>query len=523
METQQLQAIRRYIDMLMRRKVLIISFLLLGCTAGLVVYLLQPKIYQSTSLLSYKQQKINPTQMSPDQQEQIRDIVSTLSQIITSRTNLERIINEVGLYQEARKNLPMEDVIDTMRRNIEITPSKQGDTFVITFMGSNPRQVVQVTNTLAAGFIDENLKYREERASETSAYIADELDMAKNILDRKEAVMRDYKLKYYNEMPEQRATNMARLIALQQQYQDKQESIQDLERTRVLIQDQIIVRKQLLAAADQQSAARSDAGSAPPESDRAKLERLRRELPLLQQRYTERHPTIIQIKSMIARLEQAVAAAPLDQPEEQAPVNIAEPVDHVVAEFQLQLKDIALNIEELAKEKETIKKQIDQYEQWVAAAPVREAEWSSLTREYGELKRHYDFLVAQNLQARSALNLERTQKGSQFKIEDPARMSEKPVKPDFLKIMGLALLAGCGLGAVLAFGLEFFDTSCKHPDELQSSSGLEVICVVPLVVLPREKRRALMIDVALAVVVSSYGLVLVGALIYLWSKGKIII
>ncbi len=463
--------------------------------------------------------------MSPEMQGHIRDIVSTISQIVTSRTNLERIINDVGLYRQERRNMPMEDVIERMRANIVIRTSDRGDTFHISFMGSDPRQVVRVANALAAGFIDENLKYREERASDTSAYIADELERAKTVLDRKEMGMRDYKLQYYNEMPEQRATNVARLIALQGQHQSKQESIQDLERTRILIQDQIAARKQLLESALQQAALLAD-GSAPPESNRARLQRLRSELPLMLKVYTEQHPRVIHAKKVIAWLEQAESESsppPADAETADGLEAVAGEVDQIIVDLQLQLKSISLNIDELIREKETIKNQIEQYEQWVAAAPVREAEWSSLTREYGELKRHYDFLVSQNLQARSALNLERTQKGSQFKIEDPARLAEKPVKPNFLKIMAIALFFSTVLGGALALVLEFADTSFNDPDELRSFARMEVVCTAPLVALPREKRREMWKAVVIAALYTGYAAALAGGAVYLWSSGRIII
>jgi polysaccharide biosynthesis transport protein len=59
--------------------------------------------------------------------------------------------------------------------------------------------------------------------------------------------MRDYKLKYYNEMPEQLVNNMNRLSALQVQYQNNQTSSHELERTRLLVQEQISTRQDFLA------------------------------------------------------------------------------------------------------------------------------------------------------------------------------------------------------------------------------------------------------------------------------------
>lgn len=539
MDPKQRRQIKKYLNLVVRRKWLLIACILLGASAGLSAYLVQPKIYASNSLLSYQQQKVNPAKMSPDIEAQIRDIVSTLSQIVTSRTSLEKIIEEVGLYKEARQTLPMEDVVERMRKNIVITPSKQGDTFNITFSGNSPNQVARVTNMIAAQFIEENLKYREERASETSAYTEDELEMAKNMLDRKEAVMRDYKLKYYNEMPEQRSANMSRLIALQEQYQNRQESIQDLERTRVLIQDQISARKQLVEENTKLKAELKAEKKVVPEEeedDVDKLVRLKTELVYLQERYTEEHPAIKRIRRLIAHLETTLPQDSLDKAASQVPAEkvVTEPeagvdteggeqrFDEVVASYQIQIRDIGRNIEELNQEKEDLLELIKQYEQWVAATPVREAEWAALTREYGELKRHYDFLVSQNLQARSALNLERKQKGSQFKIEDPARVPVKPVKPDFMKILGIALLVGTAAGGALALGLEFLDTSFRDPEELEEFSGIDVICLVPQMELSSEKRHRLLFTVLGTLFFGLWAAGVVLAFLYFWKQGRII-
>ena len=174
METQQIQQIqniKQLVDIAGRRKAVIVSSILLSIAMGLGVYLIQPKVYMSTCLLSYQQQNVNPAKMSPEMNTKIKDVVSTLTQIISSRTSLEEIINSEGLYKKERENLPMEDVIETMRRNINIIPSKDGDTFSISFTGSNPSKVVRVTNSLSSRFIEENMKYREERASETSCFL----------------------------------------------------------------------------------------------------------------------------------------------------------------------------------------------------------------------------------------------------------------------------------------------------------------------------------------------------------------
>ena len=508
METQQIETFKQLVDVAGRRKAVIISSILISLAIGLGVYLLQPKVYMSTCLLSYQQQDVNPAKMSPEINTKLKDVVSTLSQMITSRTSLEEIINTEGLYKKEREKLPMEDVVETMRRNIDIIPSREGDTFSISFTGSNPNNVVRVTNSLSSRFIEENLKYREERASETSTYTKDELAMVKEMLDSKEAVMRDYKLKYYNEMADQRTSNTERLIALQTQYQSRQDSIQNLEQTRMLLRDQINLKRQELANRSSDANQSTGGGkTAQAGGGFETLEQLQAELKSLQGRYTEQHPRIKSLKRKIANFDKTIVGNQ----------GAGETLD-----IQNQMNEIGVNIARMKNEREEIKELIKQYEQWVAAAPVREAEWSALTREYGELKRRYDFLVAQNLQADSALNLERKQKGSQFRIVDSARTPEKPVKPVFLKIMGIALLVGCGLCAVLIFGLELLDTSFRDPAKLEETFKLEVICSVPPLPLKKETDRQRIMTTAGTTFFIACGTAIMLAIVFFWKQGRIV-
>ena len=107
--------------------------------------------------------------MSPDM-SRFQEIVGTVSQQITSRTSLESLINQFDLYKDLRSQLPMEDVVDIMRnKHITIRAGPQsGNTFEVSYQGRIPRTVLLVTNALAAKFIEENIRCREETVSETS-------------------------------------------------------------------------------------------------------------------------------------------------------------------------------------------------------------------------------------------------------------------------------------------------------------------------------------------------------------------
>lgn len=527
MDQEQQRQIKKIADIFLRRIKMIISFFLVGIIAGLLVCIKTPKVYESQALLIYQKQKVNPTAMSPDVQAKLGEMVSTVGQQVTSRKNLEKVIKQYNLYPAMVKSQPMEDVVQGMRSRIQIRQQK-GDTFKVSFEGGDPKKVMLTTNALAAMFIEENLRYREEKATENLAYIQDELSLAKEGLDEKDAAMRDYKLKYYNEMPEQRQANLSRLTSLQGQYQANQNNIQNLEQTRLLVLEQISTRKDLLA----QLAEKRGSDLAELAADNYKqgdpvyeLAALKSALESLRAKYTDEHPDVKRLKNRIKKMEEnqgPEAGGAVKRKGGNAAGSLTA-YDPQLDNLERQLKEIEFNLARLKDDSEDIRKNIEKYKKWVEAAPVREAEWSALTRDYTELKKHYDYLVSRSLAAESAETLERRQKGSQFKIVDAAYYPDKPIKPDFRKIMVLAVAAGLGLGGGIAFLLGFLDASFRDPADLEAYLSLPVACSIPFIDTPaerkKEKIKSLIWTTAFAV--SFVAIIAWGG--YLWQKGYIII
>lgn len=525
MDIKQRQLLKKYVDLIIHRWLLISVCLLLGITLGLGYYIYVPKTYQSMALLSYESQQIGPGKMDPEQGRlRLQDSLATLRELVTSRNSLEKVIQQFSLYEEARKKLPIEDVIEMMRKDIDIKPQPKGDIFSVAFQGGEPQKVVRVTNGLAALFIEENLKYREERATETSQYTEKELALSKKVLDEKEQQMRDYKLKYYNEMPEQRQSNLTQMQTLIKQNQETQTAILELERTKVMAQEQARMQQQLSTL----SGASSSAGNAPPphaETDAERLQRLKTYLSQLQGKYTEKHPDVWRTKQMIAQLE-AKGVGPVPQAANgkvDGPSRGALAASLEGQRLLAQIKQIDLNIEQLRQTQANLPAQIAQYQRWIDAAPIREAEWNSLTRDYNELRRHYDQLVSNNLQAQSAENLERNQRGSKFKIVDSARVPDKPFKPNFLKILLVAVAGSLGISVGTIFLLDFIDTSFKDVGELEEYIGVPVVCAIPFVERDSEIRRDRFVLLISLTLVCLYAVGLMIALAFMWYKGMIIV
>jgi len=242
----------------------------------------------------------------------------------------------------------------------------------------------------------------------------------------------------------------------------------------------------------------------------------------LQTKYTDMHPEVRRTKQQIEQLKaKGVKASRGSLGGNSSRGSIAAALES--EKIQTQIKQIDLNIEQLRKEQAKLPELIAQCQKWIDAAPVREAEWNILTRDYDQLRRHYDQLVANNLQAQSAENLERNQKGSKFKIVDSARLAEKPFKPNFLKILLVAVVVSLGLSVSWVLAMDFIDTSFKDAGDLEDFIGVPVICSIPYIEKPEEIHKQKLVMLISFVGIGAFALILITVFAVLWTKDMIII
>ena len=477
--------ITKYIDMAIRRKWWIIIPFLLSLLGGLTYALKAPKIYEAETLILVQPQRVPQEYVRSVVSTSVEDRLRTITQQVTSRTNLEKIIKQYNLYNDTRNHLLMDDKVAIFRKMITVNVSHRGrrneaSAFSISFRGTDPKIVAEVTNTLASNFITENLKLREAQALGTSSFLADELNSVKKKLREKEEELKQYRIKYMGGLPEQLQTNLSILERLQAQLDQYNENLRDAENRKILLQQQI---------AEAATSARSRVGvgsQAAATQQEDELQSLKNQLALLESRYTENHPDVIRLKKTIERLEASKSAETPASSSEQTP---RAPVVQVDQTLKRQLEETNLEIKRLKSEITDLTAQIKLYQKRVEDTPKREQELLSLNRDYNNLRELYNSLLNRKLEAEIAVSLEKKQKGEQFRVLDPAKVPSRPIKPDMRKIALMTLVLGLGLGGGLAYLVEMMDTSFKDPEEVEKELGLPVLLSLPIRYTERELRR----------------------------------
>src|ERR1051325_2739281 len=461
-----------YLRILWRRKWLIIlPFLLTSIGTYLVVKRL-PNLYRSETTILVVPQRVPDSYVRSTVTAPIEDRLRSISEQILSRSRLQKIITDYGLYIVERANEPMEDVVERMRKTIAVETVK-GDAFIVSYTCADAHVAQIVTQRLASEVIEENLRDRVVLAEGTSEFLETQLEDARQRLIDHEKKLEAYRRQYDGELPSQLEANLQITHNAETQLQALMDSI-SRDRDQKLLQERLLADLQMPDAAPAPSAA---ARIDPLETARANLAEL-------QLRLTPNHPDVMRAKRTVRELEEkrADASSQPGPPADGAPrtSSTATPQSNRVKELRLAVENLSQAIAQKQVEQRRLTDVIATAQRRIAAVPTRQSELSDLMRDYETLQKTYTSLLTRREDSKIAAELERRQVGEQFRILDPAREPEKPISPKRAQLDALGAIAGLLLGFGLTGLLEYLDSSLKTEDDVVQALMLPVLALIPL-------------------------------------------
>lgn len=475
-QIQQIQ-IEDYIEIILRRKWFIIIPFILSIIGIISTLTSIPPMYKSTTLILVEPQKVPESYVKPTITIDIGERVNTISQQVMSRTRLESIIKEFNLYPMEKKRLTPEEIVELMRNNIEIgikedARRKDLSSFTISYSGNNPETVRNVTSRLASLYIEENLKVREQQAEGTTEFLDGQLQGLKSGLETQEAQNKAFKEQFMGELPSQLETNLRTLDRLQLALQTTNDSLRGAEERKIIIEKQ-------LTDIDPNAIVNTGAGGT-VDPLRSRLATLQTELTQLSAIYTDKYPDIIRLKNEISDIEKELQVGkPKEKDHETKSKTQVVRGNTLYNILSNQLMDINSEIKNLKNKQKDITKDITIFQGRVERTPTRELQMSALIRDYENTRLNYQNLLNKKLDAQLSENLEKRQKGEQFKILDPANLPSKPFNSDVKKVVFIGSALGLGIGFGLVFLLEYIDGSFRKPEDVYATLGLPVLTSIP--------------------------------------------
>jgi polysaccharide chain length determinant protein (PEP-CTERM system associated) len=499
-EKEEGMAIRReltledYVAILRRRSWLIIVPAILGATGGYILSLELPKKYISHTTVLIEQPSVPDSYVKPVVSEDLDQRLASMGEQILSRTRLQHLIEQFGLYRKDAMRVPTEQMVERLRKSIRVTPlspmagtrSRDLPGFSVDVTMGEARLAQQICTEITSMFMEQNLGARQQQAEDTTQFLAKQLEEAKVKLDDQDAKLAGFQSRHIGELPEDEKTNLTLLTGMTPRVEAATQALNQAQQDKAFTESLL---SQQLAASE------STKESKNPQTPEQQLRDLQNQLQSLQGHYTENHPDIVRLKSDIAELQQKLGdasahdqAQPNDQNGQGGRATINEPPE--MRQLRARLQQIDLTIRQRAREREELQRQIKILESRIQSSPMVQQEFKALTREHQTVLDFYNDLLKKRIESQMATELERRQQGEQFRVLDPPILPEKPSFPN----RPLFGLGGLGAGLVLGVGMaeifELRDKSMWTKEDVEFYLRVPTLVLIPSVDSAAWKRKA---------------------------------
>ena len=295
--------IQEYAALFIRRKWLIIFSILFILFAASVYCVVAPEQFKSSTTILVIPQKVPEGYVRSTVSIRIEERLATIRQQVMSRTRLTAVMEELGIYKEERMKNPVEKIIEGMRKRIDIQV-RGNDAFTLSFVHGNRQMAMLTASRLASFFIDENLKAREQQAVGTSEFLDSQMQETKKKLELQEEKVKQYKMRFMGQLPQQIETNLSMLRGLQDRYRIITDSIRSAEDRKVFLETQASsLERSTQAVVATEGGGEQTITVDPAQALVTELAAKRARLANLSAKYTDIYPEVQRARQEVTQLE----------------------------------------------------------------------------------------------------------------------------------------------------------------------------------------------------------------------------
>jgi succinoglycan biosynthesis transport protein ExoP len=357
----------------------------------------------------------------------------------------------------------------------------------------------KVANELVTLILNEDIRSRTSRASETTQFLVRESNRLQQEMMKIDKTLSDFKLQYTDALPERIPFQMSALERAETNLKDIDREIGNLSESKRMLALELSLR----------NAALTTEGNGQNNPLRT-LEMLQTELMQKSAIYSNSHPEIKALKSQIEAMEKQLKSfVP-----ENADTSAMPPEE---------LKKLDLNSRIVAEKMDTIERQLKLYGTQKASvmaaiadltrvlslAPDVQINLAVIERQREGIQKSLEEISNKLAEARLGEQLEKDQQAERFQVIEQPLTPQNPVRPNRMKIMTFGfLLAGlAGMGSVA--GLEILNQSIRTSNDINKALNRYPLVVIPYITTQQEGRRKVgrfVLAMILAVVFGILGL-----------------
>jgi polysaccharide chain length determinant protein (PEP-CTERM system associated) len=460
---------------------------------GVVVVFKIPDQFEASARIFVDTQSIlKPLMAGLTVQPNVQQQVAMLSRTLISRPNVEKLIRMADMDLKASTKGEQDALVDRLSKEIQIKNTGRDNLYSLSFKDSDQEKAKRVIQSLVSIFVESSLGASRKDTDSAKTFLNEQIRQYEAKLEEAEARVKEFRLKNIEMQSPDGKDAATRVGELSRQLQQARLELREAENARDSAKQQLAAERNQSTSLVTQSLMQESAVSvATPEID-GRIEAQKRNLDALLQRYTERHPDIVSTRRLLKQLEdqkeqevkelrKAALANAAPTQRAQTTSLAAQEMSRLLAGAEVQVASLKARVAEFSARHEAARESLK-------TAPQIEAEAAQLNRDYAIIKKNYEDLVSRKQSAVMSGELDVASGVADFKLIDPPRVTPKPVSPNRLALLPLALIAAVGVGLAVAFVASQLRPVFSDPQELRSKTGLPMLGVISMSLSDAERR-----------------------------------
>ena len=378
----------------------------------------------------------------PDDSLTLRKLVASPAAWVTGWFKPSR----PGELPQADETRTQSTAIDRFLSQLTVSPVRNSRLVDIRFQSPDPALAASVANTMAKGYIEQNLEFKFLSSKEASDWLGQRLAEQRKQVDASEQALQRYREQTDSVSLEERQNIVVQKLA------DLNAAVTRAKTERIQKEaayDQIRTLQNDRSALDTLPAIISNAFVQQQKSELADLQRQQAQLS---EKLGPRHPDMAKLGLAIQNVEAKIQG-----------------------EIGKVVQSMRNDYEQTLAQEQSLTNALEQQKRDALALNRAGIEYGVLSRDAASNRQIFESLMQRTKETGISGEL----KTSNIRIVDAAETPRAPATPNARNNMLLALLGGATLAIGLAMFFEYLDNRIKSPEDLKQHLGLPFLGMVP--------------------------------------------
>jgi succinoglycan biosynthesis transport protein ExoP len=440
--------VRFYLGLLWRGRYVIASTAVVGLVLGVIAGFVQTPEYRATTMLQIEPPTptgltVTDALVGGGNYWQHADFYNTQFKVLTSKGMAEKVVDRLKLKDQQ----PFQGSSDPgglFMAHVAVDPIPDSRLVNLVVTHRDPKEAALWANTLGEVYIEQTLTSRVDSAKKAYEWLQERLAVTQKSM--REAQERLFK----NLQSQDIFVPEGSVSAVTSSSAKMGDDVVEIQGRRIALEAAL---KQIQAARGSSlDTVPQVAADALSQSLNGQLSTLRFEMSKLREKFKEAHPEVQKLQGQIDQVQKAKA----------------ERGRQIVGGLEAELS-------QLRRQEAETRAAVDTQKAQASRDSRKGAELDALRKESESSKNLYEVL----LQKLNETDIAASLRNNNVTVVERAVAPVSPVRPQKIRLAGMALLGGLALGIALVFVRDFFDNTVKDPEEIERYLHLDLLAAVP--------------------------------------------